>query len=508
MSHSNSHLLKQNALRSAATFANLGSSQRSIASLSLHSHSPFRSLANFRSRASQSGLQHGAIGNISANQQINGRLSQTDNANSQRRDRYADDYALSGLSVGQRVRVDLSSPEFDAYLQIINARTGAVLHKNDDIDVLNKNASLAFTVQAGVQYRIRVTSFEADETGRYRLSTRSATSSAPVSLFSRDAGYGLVDAAKAVAQAAARNPFGNVPNLGGNQWQLDTLNVPEVWAQGFTGQGITVAVLDTGLDYNHSDLQGNLWQNPGEVADNGLDDDGNGFVDDVRGWNFVDTDSNDPRDVRKHGTHVAGTIAAVNNGFGATGVAPSAKIMPVRVIGGADDRNDNRFDANVAAGIRYAVQNGARVINLSLGNYLGDPPMRQTKAALKVAQRAGVVAVMASGNERESGANRPIQPADFARNGLGIAVGAVDRRRRVASFSNPAGNQRLNFVMAPGVDVRSTLPEGQYSPGWNGTSMATAYVSGVVALMLSANPNLTATQVAAILTKTAAAIGN
>jgi subtilisin len=217
--------------------------------------------------------------------------------------------------------------------------------------------------------------------------------------------------AKAVASAIAWSPFADVPDLGGTQWELDMIKAPEVWAQGFTGQGVTVAVLDTGVDYTHPDLQANIWQNPGEIAGNGLDDDQNGFVDDIRGWSFVDDDSNDPMDSDQHGTHVAGTIAAGNNGFGVTGVAYDAKIMPIRVIDGRDDNYPQRFDANVAAGIRYAVQNGARVINMSLGNYIGDPVMVQTRTALQEAFQAGVVAVMASGNERQEGATRPIEPA-------------------------------------------------------------------------------------------------
>jgi subtilisin family serine protease len=336
-----------------------------------------------------------------------------------------------------------------------------------------------------------------------RNKRKSTSAKRQTTSFNFDYGYGLVDAAAAVARGIGQARFSQVPDIGGSDWDLDMVKAPEVWAKGYTGQKVVVAVLDTGVDYTHPDLNNNIWVNSNEIAHNGIDDDGNGFVDDVRGWNFVDADSNDPMDYDSHGTHVAGTIAAGNNGFGVTGVAYDAKIMPVRVIGGSDDSSIYKFDANVAAGIRYAVQNGADVLSLSIGSNLSDPAMRQTEAALKYARSAGVVAVMASGNERlTAAAMRPIEPAFYAMRDLGIAVGAVNRRRVVADFSNPAGNRRLDFVVAPGVEIRSTVLNGSYSY-YSGTSMATPHVSGTVALMLSANPNLTPSEVESILTSTA-----
>ncbi|MBE9177887.1 S8 family serine peptidase [Oculatella sp. LEGE 06141] len=319
-------------------------------------------------------------------------------------------------------------------------------------------------------------------------------------------GYGLVDAAAAVAQSIGLSRFANLADRGGNYWGADLINAPEVWAQGYTGQGIVVAVIDSGIDYTHPDLQSNIWVNRNEIPDNGIDDDSNGFIDDVRGWSFVDTDSNNPMDLDSHGTHVAGTIAAANNGFGVTGIAYDAKIMPIRAIGGKDDRSLAKFDANVAAGIRYAVQNGANVISMSIGSNPGNAPMRQTEAALKYARQVGAIAVMAAGNERRSGTRRPIEPAFYAMKDLGIAVGAVGKNKTVADFSNPAGNKRLDFVVAPGINVESTLPNGLYDR-YSGTSMATPHVAGVVALMLSANPNLTPTQVETILTSTSVRSG-
>lgn len=445
---------------------------------------------------------------IGANQRLSGSLSTSDRRNPKRSSSYADDFVLRGVQPGQRVTVSLSSGSFDAYLQIVNAATGRVTAQNDDAAQGNSNSRVAFTIKAGVTYRLRVTSYSGGETGGYSLSTRT-TRTILAGEFNSAFGYGLVNAGAAVARILGQSTPANVADLGGTARNLDLVSAPEAWAQGFTGQGITVAVLDTGVDYTHIDLRDNIWTNPGELAGNGIDDDGNGYVDDIRGWNFVDGSNNNPMDLDNHGTHVAGTIAAANNGLGVTGVAYNAKIMPVKVIGGRDDRRLDLFDANVAAGIRYAVLNGARVLNLSLGNNPTDPPMPETEAALRFARQSGVVAVMASGNERTSyGAVQPIYPAIYAANNLGIAVGATDYRRQVTSFSNPAGDRPLDFVVAPGVSVLSTVPGDRFeSQFWSGTSMASPHVAGVVALMLSANPTLTAEQVETILTATASATG-
>ncbi|WP_264196518.1 S8 family serine peptidase [Microseira wollei] len=242
--------------------------------------------------------------------------------------------------------------------------------------------------------------------------------------FNSNFGYGLVDAAGAVAAAIGRSPFAEVPALGGNNWGLDAIKAPEVWHQGYRGQGTVVAVIDTGVDYTHSDLDRNIWVNPNEIPGNNLDDDRNGFVDDVRGWDFV-TDDSAPMDEQGHGTHVAGIIAAENNGFGTTGVAFNAKIMPVRVLG-----ESGGSQSDIAAGIRYAVDNGADVINLSLG---GDFTSRQEANAIRYAAEKGVVVVMAAGNESKS---QPVYPARYSTN-YGIAVGAVNRNNQMPGFCKP-----------------------------------------------------------------------
>lgn len=314
--------------------------------------------------------------------------------------------------------------------------------------------------------------------------------------FNRTFGYGLVDAAAAVSKAInSQGPsFADVPNLGGNSWDLDLIKAPEVWAQGYTGQGMVVAVVDTGVDYTHPDLDANIWTNSRETAGDGIDNDGNGFIDDIRGWDFINNDNN-PIDDDNHGTHVAGTIAAENNGVGNTGVAYNAKIMPVKVLG-----PNGGSSSAVAAGIRYAANSGAKVINLSLGG--GSASSAITEAVRYAVGTKGATVVIASGNE---GSSRPSFPASLS-NTLGISVGAVDRTSRVASFSNRAGQQPVDYVVAPGVGVLSTTPNNTYS-SYSGTSMATPHVAGVVALMLSANPSLNPAQVEQLLTQTATSAG-
>jgi subtilisin family serine protease len=309
--------------------------------------------------------------------------------------------------------------------------------------------------------------------------------------FSGTTGYGVVNAAAAVAQAIATptENFFEVPNQGGSNWGLDRVQAPEVWAQGYTGQGIIVAVVDTGVDYTHPDLNDNIWINSREIPNDGIDNDGNGFIDDVLGWNFVNR-TNNPFDEDGHGTHVAGTIAAENNGFGITGVAYNAQIMPVKVLG-----SDGGTYADVAAGIRYAADNGAQVINLSLG---GSTSSYIVTEAVKYATERGAVVVMASGNE---GRVQPSFPANLAQT-WGISVGAIDWNNHLANFSNRAGRTPLDFVVAPGVSILSTTPNNTYSY-FSGTSMATPHVAGVAALMLSANSNLQPAQVETLIVQTA-----
>ncbi|MCS7227214.1 MAG: S8 family serine peptidase, partial [Gloeomargarita sp. SKYB31] len=238
----------------------------------------------------------------------------------------------------------------------------------------------------------------------------------------------------------------------------------------------------------------NMWLNSREIPGNRIDDDGNGFVDDVYGWDFVNND-NDPMDGNGHGTHVAGTIAALRNDFGITGVAYNARIMPVRVL---DDRGSG-LTSWVARGIRYAADNGAHVINLSLGGGFS----QVVYDAIRYATSRGAVVVMAAGND---GWPNPGHPA-WSATEFGLSVGAVNQNNQIAWFSNRAGTDpNRRHVVAPGVEILSTTPNNTYRM-YNGTSMATPHVAGVVALMLSANPNLTPAQARDIIAGSAIRLG-
>lgn len=274
--------------------------------------------------------------------------------------------------------------------------------------------------------------------------------------------------------------FPDVDYFGGtNDWNLNSINAPEVWAQGYTGEGVVVAVVDTGVDASHSELSSTMWVNEGEIPGNGIDDDANGFVDDIAGWDFADGD-NTPTDLHGHGTHVAGIIAAANDGVGTTGVAYGATIMPVRVLDA--DGSGSLYD--VALGIRYAVDNGADVINLSLGGGYSS----SLSSALAYAEQHGVFVVAAAGND--AGAT-PVYPAAFSGDLVNVlSVGAYNSADALASFSNDVGTSGAVQVDAPGVSIYSTLPGNLY--GYlSGTSMATPHVAGVAALALSANSDLT-----------------
>ncbi|MBW4517761.1 MAG: S8 family serine peptidase [Timaviella obliquedivisa GSE-PSE-MK23-08B] len=427
------------------------------------------------------------------------------------RNSYVDSFTLKRLKQGQRVEVTVTSRQFNPVIKLVNDRTRRSVLYGDNIGstdpksiFFNTNSRLTFTVQRQAKYSIKVSSLSARESGNYQVKFRFVKAQ-PTSDFNFFYGSGLTNAAAAVSQAiSSRYPqgvaqpvFADVANLGGTSTRLDVVQAPEVWAQGFTGQGVTIAIIDDGVDYSHPALQNNIWNNAREIANNGIDDDRNGFVDDTLGWNFVDN-NNDPSDrsLDGHGTHVAGIAAA--NGDEVKGVAFNAKIMPIKVLD-----NDGGSDLDIAKGIQYAVNNGAKVINMSLGGE-GSSLAPELIEALQLAKRSGVTVMIASGNERQSGgALKPGNPARFAAvQDLGIAVGAVDDRRFLFEDSNPAGEQRLNFLVAPGVSVRSTLPGGEYG-FLSGTSMATPHVAGVVALMLSANPSLTVDQIEDILARTA-----
>lgn len=272
------------------------------------------------------------------------------------------------------------------------------------------------------------------------------------------------------------------------QWYLKDQKLESVWGNedygNTAGEGTVVAVIDTGVDYNHEDLQDNIWTNSAEVSGTtGADDDNNGYVDDVHGINLIDPNET-PMDDHGHGTHVAGIIAMENNNVGGVGIAYKSKIMPIKA--GGSDGTFNSTD--IAKGIEYAYKNGADVINMSFGSSAHSALIEN---ALQDAFGSCVL-VAAAGNESAPTADAPpmfsnkvnMYPAAYS---YVIGVMAYDENNKFASFSNwdyaPNANAEYE-VVAPGVSVYSTLPNGRYA-SWNGTSMAAPMVSAEAAILRS-----------------------
>lgn len=250
------------------------------------------------------------------------------------------------------------------------------------------------------------------------------------------------------------------------------------------GKGTVVAVIDTGVDYTHKDLADNIWVNEGEIPGNGIDDDGNGYVDDVHGVDFVDGDS-DPMDEHGHGTHVAGIIAMTPGNGGGVGVAYGAKIMCVR----AGQANGSFASSDIAKAIKYAADNGADVINMSFG---GTGRSYLVESALQDAFPSCVL-VAAAGNDglptndaKQAGYlfTEDIYPAGYK---YVIGVMATDNNKSLAYFSNwdfKEGSGCEYEMAAPGVGIYSTLPGNRYAC-WSGTSMATPNVAAAAAILRS-----------------------
>ncbi len=237
----------------------------------------------------------------------------------------------------------------------------------------------------------------------------------------------------------------------GQQWGLGVapgVDVLPAWDR-TRGGGQVIAVVDTGVDLTHPDLTESLWINPGETAANGLDDDGNGKVDDVHGYDFVDADA-DPDDFQFHGTHVAGiATAAAANAEGTAGVAPEADLMAVRAL----DGNGFGDTADIAEAVRYSAQEGAGVINLSLGGPAGGPSDAVFLQAVQVAEAADAVVVVAAGNAGSNNDGEPTVPCNFPSPNL-ICVAALDSSGALAGYSN-YGLTTVN-VGAPGSAILSS----------------------------------------------------
>lgn len=318
------------------------------------------------------------------------------------------------------------------------------------------------------------------------------------------------------------DPYFNDPISGESQWhhyQSNDIDIDstDAWDALTDASTVVVAVVDSGVDLDHADLAANIWVNSGEIAGNGIDDDGNRFEDDVNGWDFTNND-NDPNPAPDgvdndgdlevdggvvHGTHVAGLIGAVgNNGVGVTGVAWNVQIMAVRAL----DDEGSGTDEDLAQAMKYAADNGADIINLSLGGYGNDSILQ---AGVDYAQAAGVLVVAAAGNDTTNLNSDPFYPA-CSDSVLGVAsTNAADE----ASYFSNFGTDCVD-IASPGSSMLSTLytddPAYSFTDDYgylSGTSMATPVISGAAAILLAANPTFSASDLTSALTSTVDDIG-
>ena len=265
------------------------------------------------------------------------------------------------------------------------------------------------------------------------------------------------------------------------------IDAPEAWeaAAGEAAAGnVIVAIVDRGMDYTHADLAANVWVNKAEIPGNGIDDDKNGFVDDIHGYDFYNQDG-DPMDDHNHGTHVAGTIAAIgNNEIGVIGVAPQAKVMGIKFLG----EGGSGEISEAILGMDYAIRMGAKVMNNSWGGG------GFSQAMFDVIGRANehqIVFVAAAGNSGVNNDQQEQYPSNYDQPNV-IAVAATDNRDELASFSS-YGSKKVHLA-APGDQILSAV-RGNHYECYRGTSMATPHVSGVSALLLSVSPEMTPSEV-------------
>ncbi|MBE8162987.1 MAG: S8 family serine peptidase [Bdellovibrionaceae bacterium] len=289
-----------------------------------------------------------------------------------------------------------------------------------------------------------------------------------------------------------------------NNWGINGTHSAAAWNKITKGsRKVVVAVIDTGIDTNHVDLKDNLWSNPGEIgldknghskSFNGIDDDNNGYVDDVHGWDFV---NNKPikSDKHGHGTHVSGIIGAVgNNGIGISGISPRVSLMPLNYYN-TNSSDDSQNLENTVKAIYYAINNGAHIINYSGGGPESNP---KEFAAIKKAFNKGVLFVAAAGNKKPTDKVNSYYPADYGLPNI-ISVTAINQNNNVLSTSN--FNESRVDIAAPGGNIYSTLPNNQYG-FMTGTSQATPFVSGVAALIKAKYPDFSPQQIKKQLTTT------
>jgi subtilisin family serine protease len=275
------------------------------------------------------------------------------------------------------------------------------------------------------------------------------------------------------------------------------IDVVRAWDMTTGSRDVIVAVIDTGIRYSHRELASQMWRNPGEIAGNGVDDDRDGYIDNVYGINSV-TGSGDPFDDNDHGTHVAGTIgAAANDGNPHVGVAWQVQLMACKFL----NAEGFGFTDDAITCIDFAVRKGARVLNASWG---GGPFERALFDCISAAGLEGVLFVTAAGNDFNDNDSKPAYPASYQLDNV-IAVAAMDRRDRLATFSN-FGRSSVHLG-APGVEISSSTSgsDAEYK-SFRGTSMAAPHVSGVAALILSMFPNASVSELRERLLSTAVSV--
>jgi subtilisin family serine protease len=287
------------------------------------------------------------------------------------------------------------------------------------------------------------------------------------------------------------------------------IDAPESWDLTTGSSSVVVGVTDTGVDFSHPDLAQQQWVNAGEncgstdltapCADrsNAVDDDGNGYVDDSRGWDWVGNDNN-PFDDHRHGTHVAGTIGAVgSNGVGVTGVNWSVKVMALKFL----DSSGSGTTAHAVAATLYAADNGAQVSSNSWG---GGPFDQSLLDAINYGASRGMLFVAAAGNDGRSNDSTPTYPANYASDAI-VSVAATDHNDALAFFSN-YGAKSVDLA-APGVNILSTTPGSRYE-SLSGTSMATPHVAGVAAQLFARYPNASPYGIKALLLRSVDPVGS
>lgn len=323
----------------------------------------------------------------------------------------------------------------------------------------------------------------------FRLKEKVKVSPYSISQFKRNAIAKLsqISGVERVEPNYIYRTFDWIPNDSASSrlWGLRNIDANSVWRMGIQGsRNIKVAVIDTGISVDHPDLQENIWKNPNEIPNNGLDDDQNGFIDDVSGWNFVNN-TNNANDDQKHGSHCAGTIGAVgNNGVGVVGVNWSVSLIPIKFLNAA---GGGTLDGAVAS-VSYAARLNPHVISASWG---GGGYSEILLDAIRETEKSGALFIAAAGNSALNNDSSQTYPANYEVNNL-ISVAAVGEDRNLAYFSN-YGKNRVH-VAAPGMGIHSTILNGQYE-SLDGTSMATPHVSGLAALVWSANPGMSYSQV-------------